>query len=126
MLSDIVGTTQTSNLTLLLEHLVASEFFSCNIFLTSEEDKSFTITIFFISSTEIKFQSTIMKGILMTCGAVEVFLPKDIHTQETDACGCTYCIRFVFYVVWQQKIHLNVIYDTEKYLRYFAIKIIIG
>ena len=66
-----------------------------------------------------------MKGILMTCGAVEVFLPKDIHTQETDACGCTYCIQFVFYVVWQQKIHLNVIYDTEKYLRYFAIKIII-
>ena len=102
---------------------LAYEFFSCNILLTSKQDKSFTITGSFISSTAIIFEITITKDILRTCGAKCFFLKTPIHKKKTHAHAFTYD-SLMIYVTCQQKVHLNLIYNIQT--RCIAIKTIIS
>ena len=88
-------------LTLISEIPLTSGFFSCKILLTSEWDKSFTITNSFILSTEKIFETAIMKEMLTACGVVSVFLSKVFQHNKKTNVHLPKALNLIFYVISQ-------------------------
>ena len=88
-------------LTLISKIPLTSEFFSCNILLTSEWDKSFPITNSFILSTEKIFETARMKEMLTACGVVSVFLSKVFQHNKKTNVHLPKALNLIFYVISQ-------------------------